>query len=1397
MALVKVGDRFWIAKTRTEVETQFGNADDFPKDSIVRIATGADAGDYYWDPTSAATAGAGVIAVPGETGRFLLGASTSSTPSVSSSAAGSAAAFPAGSRRIFHSDGTAAGGTWSQLTSTDVTGAFAAGAIGAGILTAGTNGQVLTTAGGVATWAAPALVNDDGNGAVTDFPPGERRILHSDGSTAGGTWDQLTSTDVTGAFANGSIPAAKLAVGAGTEGQVVKIVSGVPTFADESGTGASPVTASVSGTVNAFTSGQRRIFHSDGTTAGGVWTQLSSTDVTGAFAAGAIGASIITAGSNGQVLTTSGGVATWAAPATTALVGSATAGTANQFPAGSRRIFHSDGTTAGGTWDQLTSTDVTGAFAAGAIGAGIITAGSNGQVLTTSGGVATWATPSTTPLVTGSVAGTSNAFTPSVRRIFHSDGTTAGGTWAQLAEVDVTGAFAASSIPANIVKPGTAGQVLTTSGGVATWATPAAPAFVTSSAAGTAASFPASSLRIFHSDGTSAGGVWTQLTSTDVTGAFADASIPLAKIVPGSSGQQLTIVGGVPTWSNPEISITGAVNGDIIRREAGAWQRYALLNNANAPLMSISGLPTWSPLNTAPTVTLTATTSTNKPVDLTGYGDNRVVYLDATLNAGLISINETGFRHGPYLFINASDFNITIHADSTAINAGFITPTGQNIVLQPGWAMLAHYYGDGSIRDFFVMQVFNDSGHAQLSVPGSIGEILYHNGTEWARLPPAAATDYKLMSGGPSGAPSWVQDDDGATVILRPGYSGTARNTFGTWADAFNAAKAHGGPAKILIESTGTSLTIPAGTWDGDARIGVYFSSRGGALNITIATGAELQNLTAWESITSWPFATFEVVISVSGTSTNGCAIYQGGAAGTTLRYCGRFAWTGTRSAIRTIADAPVYMRETQHVGTPGIVSSGDLYLVAEHRVVAPVCTSDSGTATLRVRQMVGTSLANETFSWNGSGGVILEKPDNVEATSYTSANSAHWPEGNPTNPKDALDKLAARDVTPVGANLFHNLWLSFGMNTEGLDVNTSAESLTLWVPQYNHWLLLGFLSTNTTTDHRDLRVGFSRTTRNMVHSGFWDFVSGDGISSNFKRPLSAVVIPNGSGVRVVVSAALVSASANCVATSDNGGETWTLRTGHFGSGTNGYSAGLVYTGTHLIGATTTTNSSVGRSTNGVTWSSVTVSSATRVKLVTDGAGAVLAFTASGAYDRSGNHGSSWTTGSISGFGTLHDAIWFNGKFVVMSTAGTVWTSPDGNTWSSPTSIAIKHPGKSGFLPYGYAYRSLVKCGGVLACLFKGVYDLNGAENVEIFYSYDGINWEDGSVMRGVVDGTMATSSTRFAIHLASSSPNGASDAATSVHQIMCRVPGMGYDEFGVGSYWAASPAVQNAALMG
>lgn len=73
------------------------------------------------------------------------------------------------------------------------------------------------------------------------------------------------------------------------------------------------------------------------------------------------------------------------------LVSSTTTGTAAAFPASQRRIFHSDGSTAGGSWGVLSKADLDAAVATGAVDIGKITPSSvNGQKLATIGGATAW-----------------------------------------------------------------------------------------------------------------------------------------------------------------------------------------------------------------------------------------------------------------------------------------------------------------------------------------------------------------------------------------------------------------------------------------------------------------------------------------------------------------------------------------------------------------------------------------------------------------------------------------------------------------------------------------------------------------------------------------------------------------------------------------------------------------------------------------------------------------------------------------------------------------------------------------------------------------------------------------------------------------------------------------------
>jgi len=210
-------------------------------------------------------------------------------PLVSSSTTGTIAAFPASQRRIFHSDGTTSGGVWTALTKTDLDSALAAASIDYTKVAAGTEGYVLRTTGGAVVWGADVTLirptNPGQNGyvatglngdlnyiligndqlasnasiAVTKIASGTSGyVLKTVGTTvqwaedlspalpvdptddgkvpiaSGGdfVYGYISNTQVA---TNASIAVSKLA--AGTEGYVLMVVSGVPTWAVGGGGG--------------------------------------------------------------------------------------------------------------------------------------------------------------------------------------------------------------------------------------------------------------------------------------------------------------------------------------------------------------------------------------------------------------------------------------------------------------------------------------------------------------------------------------------------------------------------------------------------------------------------------------------------------------------------------------------------------------------------------------------------------------------------------------------------------------------------------------------------------------------------------------------------------------------------------------------------------------------------------------------------------------------------------------------------------------------------------------------------------------------------------------------------------------------------------------------------------
>lgn len=243
-------------------------------------------------------------------------------------------------------------------------------------LTAGSNGQVLTLAAGIPSWATPTT------GTVTSVSGTANRITSTGGATpvidisvayvgqtsittlgtvTTGTWNATAIGPTFGGtgqttYATGDILYASAAntiskLAASTNGFVLTLAAGIPSWVAPSG----GTVTSVSGTLNRITStggttpvidisasyvGQSSIT-TLGTITTGVWNGTAvdathggtaqTTWATGdiLYASGVNTLAKLTAGSNTQVLTLAGGVPTWATPTTGTVT--SVSGTANRI----------------------------------------------------------------------------------------------------------------------------------------------------------------------------------------------------------------------------------------------------------------------------------------------------------------------------------------------------------------------------------------------------------------------------------------------------------------------------------------------------------------------------------------------------------------------------------------------------------------------------------------------------------------------------------------------------------------------------------------------------------------------------------------------------------------------------------------------------------------------------------------------------------------------------------------------------------------------------------------------------------------------------------------------------------------------------------------------------------
>lgn len=331
---------------------------------------------------------------------------------------------------------------------------YQTGASATSFIPAGTNGYILTMVSGAPTWATPAASVTSFQTSLSGLTPntatnGAVTLAGTLGGTSGGTGQ---STYVIGdlLYASATNTLSKLA--ASTNGYVLTLAGGVPTWAASTGgvtsfsagtTGFTPSTGTtgavtLAGTLNvanggtgvstltglafgngtsAFTAAtSAQIVSAIGSTA--VTNSTNSTNIIGGlngsipYQTGASATSFIAAGTNGYILTMNAGLPSWQpAPASgvTTFQTSLSGLTPSTGTSGAVTLAGTLGATSGGTSQSTYATgDLLYASATNTLSK--LAATTNGYVLTLAGGVPTWA--ASTGGVTSFSAGTTG-FTPS------------------------------------------------------------------------------------------------------------------------------------------------------------------------------------------------------------------------------------------------------------------------------------------------------------------------------------------------------------------------------------------------------------------------------------------------------------------------------------------------------------------------------------------------------------------------------------------------------------------------------------------------------------------------------------------------------------------------------------------------------------------------------------------------------------------------------------------------------------------------------------------------------------------------------------------------------------------------------------------------------------------------
>lgn len=493
---------------------------------------------------------------------------------VDSSNTGIVASFPSGVRRILHSDGSTSGGSWAQLTATDLAEAVASEAITTALLEPGTDGQVLRTVGTSVEWGDDVTLNPP-----TD-PDDDGKVALASGGDL--TYGLITNSQIDSSAA---IDISKLS--AGSEGQVIIVSEGVATWGEDT-TLTPPVSPDDDGKVALASGGDL------------VYGYITNSQIS---SSAAIDITKLSVGSEGYVIKVVGGVVSWAVDGgATANLPSTPDDDSKVAFANAGNLDYADGVTMLNVDADENAIGLSGVRFASVTSSPATPTGSEGAMFNNAGQPKWTNTSSTYDLLMGSqpvattdtnkvaIANSSGLYVAGLITNAQIDDSASidvtklsagsesevlsvsGGvvSWNQITDVNIDDS---ASIAVTKLSAGDEGQYLRTVSSTVVWTSELDGAQLISESVGTTSISPGTASRVLVTDASSVV-TWTQLTNDFIS---STAAVAVTKLATGSTNSVLASDGTSNFWdTTPTVStLTGT---SFLKTEG-----YIALDGASMP----------------------------------------------------------------------------------------------------------------------------------------------------------------------------------------------------------------------------------------------------------------------------------------------------------------------------------------------------------------------------------------------------------------------------------------------------------------------------------------------------------------------------------------------------------------------------------------------------------------------------------------------------------------------------------------------------------------------------------------------------------------------------------------------------------------------------------------------